>query len=307
MSATISAPVVTPSSKSRLSKEALSKQALPKLGNTRVTGKEQFYTPITTAHEVMKHVADLVPDLAKRHLLEPAGGTGAFIEAARDFGVKKVTSFDIEPMHPEVKLSSFLDVQLTKTGLITVSNPPFGRNNSLSIPFFNHAAPHSDFIAFIVPRSWRKWSVLNKLDRNFQLVRDLDLSINYVDEYGYEINAKDRLRTCVQFWARTSTPRPLIAVQDMEVITKVTPEQADVALTVFGYNCGTVSQDFPRVKNTTQMYLKLNHPKALAALKSANFKQFYLNTATTEALSIAEINYALNEVIFQDPKLKLVD
>lgn len=299
MSATISAPAVKTA--------AAAKSALTKLGNTRVTGKEQFYTPNSTAHEVMQHVAQLIPDLAKRHLLEPAGGTGAFIKAARDFGVKKVTSFDIEPLHPEVKLGSFLDVQLLETGLITVSNPPFGRNNSLSIPFFNHAAPHSDLIAFIVPRSWRKWSVLNKLDRNFQLVRDIDLGINYVNEFGYEINAKDRLRTCVQFWARTSTPRPLIAVEDMALISKVTPNEADVALTVFGYNCGTVSEDFPRVKNTTQMYLKLNHPKALAALKSANFKQFYMNTATTEALSIAEINYALNEVIFKDPKLKLVD
>lgn len=293
MSSTFSPPAVKP--------------ALVKLGNTRVTGKEQFYTPRQTAANVLSHVNELVPDLAKRHFLEPAGGTGAFIEAAHDIGISRVTSFDIEPLHPEVTLGSFLEVELTKTNLITVSNPPFGRNNSLSIPFFNHAAPHSDLIAFIVPRSWRKWSVINKLDRNFQLVRDLDLAINYVDEFGYEINAKDRLRTCVQFWARTSTPRPLIHVEDMGVITKVTPAEADVSLTIFGYNCGTVNEDFPRVKNTTQMYLKLNHRKALSALKNANFRQFYLNTATTEALSISEINYALNEVIFNDPKLKLVD
>lgn len=278
-----------------------------KLGNTRVTGKEQFYTPLSTAVEVLAEVSKLVPDLAARSLLEPAGGTGAFIKAAKEFGIKKVTSFDIEPLHPQVKLGSFLDVELSGSNYITISNPPFGRNNSLSIPFFNHAAPHSDFIAFIVPRSWRKWSVMNKLDRNFQLVKDLDLAINYVDEFGYEINAKDRLRTCVQFWARTNTPRPLIQVQDMGVISKVSPTDADVALTIFGYNCGTVNENFKRVKNTTQMYLKLHHRKALAALKSANFKQFYLNTATTEALSIAEINYALNEVIFGDPKLKLVD
>jgi predicted RNA methylase len=283
------------------------KPVLPKLGNTRVTGKEQYYTPSQTAHQVLSEVADLVPNLSSRHLLEPAGGTGAFIEAAKDFGFSKVTSFDIEPHHPQVKLFSFLEVQLTESNYITISNPPFGRNNSLSIPFFNHAAPHSDFIAFIVPRSWRKWTVMNKLDRNFQLVRDLDLAINYVDQFGLEINAKDRLRTCVQFWARTNTPRPLIQVQDMGVISKVTPSEADVALTIFGYNCGTVSESFRRVKNTTQMYLKLNHRKALDALKSANFRQFYMNTATTEALSIAEINYALNEVIFGDPKLKLVD
>ena len=293
MSSTISAPAT--------------KSPLLKLGNTRVTGKEQFYTPEATAQFVLAEVAKLVPDLANRHLLEPAGGTGAFIEAAKNLGVRRFTSYDIEPLHSKVKLSNFLEVSLLEENYITISNPPFGRNNSLSIPFFNHAAPKSDFIAFIVPRSWRKWTVINKLDRNFQLVRDLDLSINYVDEFGYEINAKDRLRTCLQFWARTNTPRPLIHVEDMGVITKVTPKEADVALTIFGYNCGTVSEDFPRQKNTTQMYLKLNHPKALTALKTANFKQFYMNTATTEALSIAEINYALNEVIFRDPKLKLVD
>ena len=292
MAATLTAPAV---------------QVMPKLGNTRVTGKEQFYTPSQTAHEVLAHVADLVPNLSSKHLLEPAGGTGAFIEAAKDFGIKKVTSFDIEPHHHQVQLGSFLDQQLKGCDFVTISNPPFGRNNSLSIPFFNHAAPHSEFIAFIVPRSWRKWTVMNKLDRNFQLIRDIDLSINYVDQFGQEINAKDRLRTCVQFWARTNTPRPLIQVQDMGVISKVTPLDADVALTIFGYNCGTVSENFRRVKNTTQMYLKLNHRKALDALKRANFKQFYMNTATTEALSIAEINYALNEVIFGDPKLKLVD
>jgi predicted RNA methylase len=306
MSATLSAPATRLKAVAN-NQRGSDKNAAPKLGNTRVTGKEQFYTPIETARFILEQASDLIPDLASRHLLEPAGGTGAFIEAAREFGLTRVTSVDIEPLHPKVKLGSFLDLELTRSDYITISNPPFGRNNSLSIPFFNHAAPNSDLIAFIVPRSWRKWSVINKLDRNFQLVRDLDLAINYVNELGYEINAKDRLRTCVQFWARTSTPRPLIQVQDMNVISKVTPAEADVALTIFGYNCGTVSENFTRIKNTTQMYLKLNHPKALTALKSANFKQFYLNTATTEALSIAEINYALNEVIFRDPKLKLID
>lgn len=302
MSATLSAPAT------RLKGAQISSGvAVPKLGNTRVTGKEQFYTPVDTARIILEQVRELVPNLDSRHLLEPAGGTGAFIEAAREIGIKKITSVDIEPLHPKVRLGSFLDLELPQNDYITISNPPFGRNNSLSIPFFNHAAPHSELIVFIVPRSWRKWSVINKLDRNFQLVRDLDLSVNYVDELGYEINAKDRLRTCVQFWARTSTPRPLIQVQDMNVISKVSPAEADVALTIFGYNCGTVNENFARVKNTTQMYLKLNHPKVLSALKTANFKQFYLNTATTEALSIAEINYALNEVIFGDPKLKLID
>ena len=57
--------------------------AIPRvmLGNTRVTGKEQYYTPADLAERLMAEVNSLVPDLASRTVIEPAGGTGAFIEA----------------------------------------------------------------------------------------------------------------------------------------------------------------------------------------------------------------------------------
>jgi hypothetical protein len=90
----------------------------------------------------------------------------------------------------------------------------------------------------------------------------------------------------------------------MGVIEKVRPEQADISLTIFGYGCGTVKQEFERVPNTTQLFLKLNHPKALEALKSVEFSRFYRSTAYTEALSIQEINYLLNEEIFGNPMIE---
>jgi len=270
-------------------------------GNTRVTGKEQFYTPPETATHIFETLELLIPDLKKRALLEPAGGTGTIINAARAYGIRKVLSYDIEPHHRDVVLGNFFDQSFARTDLLTVSNPPFGRNNSLSIPFFNHAAQFSSHIVFIVPRSWRKWSVQNKLDRDFHLVLDEDLAINYVDVNGADVYAKDRLRTCIQFWERRDSQRPLHAVRDMGVISKVAPREADISLTVFGYGCGTVRKDFARVKNTTQMYLKLNHPKAFEAISNVDLSRFYMNTAYTEALSLPEINYALNEYIFGDP------
>jgi hypothetical protein len=72
---------------------------------------------------------------------------------------------------------------------------------------------------------------------------------------------------------------------------------ADVSLTVFGFNCGKVKTEFERKPNSTQMFLKLNHPQALKALQTADFSRFYKNTAYTEALSLQEINFLLNEII----------
>jgi hypothetical protein len=274
--------------------------AREKLGNRRVTGKEQFYTPPELADAVCHLVLASVPDALERPWLEPAGGTGAFIDAARRVGAQQITSFDIEPHHDEVTQGDFLTQVLSLSNAIAVSNPPFGRNNSLSVPFFNTCANYCDYITFVVPRSWRKWSVINRLDRHFHLIDDLDLSVNYVDVDGHDRYEHQGLKTCAQIWERRVDLRPLIRVPDLGVVRKVGPMEADVALTVFGYSCGAVKTEFPRRKVTTEMYLKLEHPRALEALRAVDFSRFSTNVAYTEALSISEINFLLNEYLFGD-------
>ena len=275
-----------------------------KLGNTRVTGKEQYYTPKPLALKLVAQIEKVIGSLAGKTVLEPAGGTGAFIEAVQAIGVTRVISFDIEPLHELVSVGDFLEQEIKESDLITISNPPFGRNNSLSIPFFNHAAKVSDAICFIVPRSWRKWSVTNRLDLGFDLALDLDIDIDYVDATGMPLSNKNHLATCFQIWKKADTPRTLVRVTDKGIIEKVSPELADVSLTIFGYGCGKVKTQFEPVANTTQMFLKLKHPKALAALESVDYSKFFKNTAYTEALSLQEINYLLNEEIYGNPMIE---
>jgi len=275
-----------------------------KLGNTRVTGKEQYYTPKPLAVELVAQIEKVLGPLAGKTILEPAGGTGAFIEAVQAVGVSEVISFDIEPLHELVTVGDFLAQEIKESNLITISNPPFGRNNSLSIPFFNHAAKVSDAICFIVPRSWRKWSVTNRLDLGFELALDLDIEIDYVDSDGTPLSNKNHLATCFQIWKKADAPRTLVRVIDKGIIEKVSPDQADVSLTIFGYGCGKVKTEFEPIANTTQMFLKLKHPQALAALESVDYSKFFKNTAYTEALSLPEINYLLNEEIYGDPMIE---
>jgi predicted RNA methylase len=274
-----------------------------KLGNKRSTGKEQFYTPVEVAEEVMDNVVKMVPDFSDHVVLEPAGGTGVFVEAALRAGARSVISYDVEPLHPAVLSGDFLEQRLDQGSLITVSNPPFGRNNSLSVPFFNHAATYSDMVVFIVPRSWRKWTVINRLDRSFVLARDDDLDIDFVAADGSVMNGGG-LRTCVQYWSRTDGHRSIVKIRDMKIVEKCSFDDADVSLTVFGFNTGSLRTEFPRQKNTTQMFLKMVHPRALEALQSVNFKEFSVKTAYIEALSFMEINYLLNTFVYGDPMLE---
>jgi predicted RNA methylase len=267
-----------------------------KLGNTRVTGKEQYYTPPELADSIMARVMLNVDDDSPRTFLEPAGGTGNFVEAAKKYGFRNTISFDIEPKHKDVAPGDFLYQNLDLTGAVCITNPPFGRNNSLSIPFFNKAAQHSEIIAFIVPRSWRKWSVLNRLDLAFELIDDWDLSIDYVDDQGNFTHGAGNLRTCVQVWKRKEGfTRNLVKVEDFGFVEKTSPEEADVSFTLFGYGCGTVKTEFDRKRNSTQTFFRLLRPDTLKALQSVDFSKFYRHTSYIEALSMVEINYLLNE------------
>ena len=104
-----------------------------------------------------------------------------------------------------------------------------------------------------------------------------------------------RLRAPIR--AVSLTPRPA---------KSATPAEADIAIRVFGFNCGRVFEKFEPVDNSTLMFLKLNDERVLPALLSADFEKFFRNTAYTEALSLQEINYLLNEAVHGDPMLEEV-
>ena len=266
--------------------------------NERVTGKEQYYTPHNTALFCFNKMKPFLPTNHEFTWLEPAGGTGSFIDVIENNGFNNIISYDIEPKHQKVLLTKdFLLEDISHlNNCITLTNPPFGRANKLSIPFFNKVAKVSTLIGFLVPKSWRKWSVINRLDLNFHLVEDVDLDVDFIYETP-QTKSKGRLNTIFQVWERREHKRDKIVIEDRKYITKTTPENADVSLTIFGRGCGKVKTNFERVPNTTQMFLKLNESWVLDALNQVNFSRFYNNVAFVEALSIQEINYLLNEYI----------
>ena len=275
----------------------------PMQGNKRKTGLEQYYTPQEVADSVVKKLIPSIEGYKNKTWLEPAGGNGVFIETLLGNGCSKIFSVDVVPKHHMVEQAGFLQADFDFSNAIAIGNPPFGRNNSLSIPFFNHSARFSETICFIVPKSWRKWSVVNRLDSNFHLVDDYEINVAYVDGGGNRLSQQNCLNTIVQTWQRKQYMRKKVQVQDMKVLEKTSPKDADVALTVFGYNCGRVETDFDRVSNSTKIFLKLMNKRSLEALQSVDYSVFSKNTSYIDALSMQEINYLVNEFIFGQTSL----
>jgi predicted RNA methylase len=198
--------------------------------NTRTTGKEQYYTNSEVVDlciaEVQRHI-----DLSDKTILEPAGGTGEFIEGFKRIGIedKSIISYDIEPHHPLVKEGNYLETDLSSfDNLISITNPPFGRASSLAKKFFNHATGHSSYICYLVPKSWRKWTTHNSLDKNFHLIADIEMPKNCFYLSDGKTNKKDVLSTVFQIWERKDNKRPEIKIPDNKLIKKITPKMKEM-------------------------------------------------------------------------------
>jgi hypothetical protein len=272
--------------------------------NKRTTGKEQYYTSSQAVEiclqEVQKHI-----DLTDKFILEPAGGTGEFIKGFQKIGIAndKIISYDIEPKHELVNKQDFLELnQFPSNKMVSITNPPFGRMSTLAIKFFNHSAPQCDYICYLIPRSWRKWTTMNRLDENFHLLADIDMPKDcfYLD--GGE-SKKGVLNTVFQIWEKRDYKREKTKVKDNNLIKKINKNKdgmivgANFSMVIFGHSCGRcedVTEDVIPYKTTT-MYMSVEREDVKQALRQIDFSCFYKNVAYVEALSIQEINYKLNE------------
>lgn len=125
---------------------------------------DQFYTNPEPARQYARRVLDAYGS-ATDCFVEPAAGAGAFARPLREAG-KPVISVDIAPRGEGIRQADFLrdDLWPDTDKIAVVGNPPFGKNSSLVVKFFNRAAERADTIAFIVPRTFRKHSVHRRLN-----------------------------------------------------------------------------------------------------------------------------------------------
>jgi|TARA_R110002072_G_scaffold171434_4_gene325119 predicted RNA methylase len=285
--------------------------------NSRTTGKEQYYTNSNVVdlclQEVTKHI-----DLKDRFVLEPCGGTGEFIKGFQRIGIPddRIRSYDIEPKHPKVMLGNYLETEIGYKNYISITNPPFGRMSTLAKKFFNHAANHSDYICYLIPKSWRKWSTQNSLDKRFHLIADIDLPKNCFYLPDGQETKKDVLNTVFQIWEKRHLEREKIVIPDNKLVEKIIPTMklvkdkhgkdvrrpdyvtgVNFEMIVFGHSCGKYKELDPTQKydaKTTTMYFNIDRQDVKDAIKSIDFSGYYNNVAYVSALSLQEINHALN-------------
>ena len=101
---------------------------------------DQFYTNKELAENLYNYLNNIF-NLDDYFLIEPSAGEGAFSDLFHDNSL----SLDIDPKQKYMFKEDFLTFELNKNiieseDVFTIGNPPFGKNSSLAIKFFNKSA-----------------------------------------------------------------------------------------------------------------------------------------------------------------------
>jgi hypothetical protein len=172
----------------------------------------------------------------------------------------------------------------------TIGNNPFGKNASLAIRFFNHAARVSNAIALILPRTFRKASVQNKLDPYFHLIHEEVVPDNSFLHMGAEVDVP-----CVfQIWQKRKTKRPHIATRyrgdNLEFLPPGRHHEATIAFQRIGVGAGTIKPiepDKPLPAAQSHYFIRCDE-HAHTILRAINFHTRY-DTAGNPSISKSEI------------------
>ena len=281
---------------------------------------DQFFTKDVVANECVQVLIKMCPLYSFDLLVEPSFGTGTFVHSLVEHGasLQKLIYVDIDAVDKIVR-KNFIREDIVPPEFyhcsskrcthhcLVIGNPPFGKNASLAIAFFNRAALFATVIAFIVPRTFRKDSVQNKLDRHFVLIDEHALPC---DAFVFEDKPRD-VPSVFQIWMHVSQKqyvhtdmldkhglrlirRKMLSCPDFTFVTSL--NDPDIAIRRVGVNAGKIFTDSPSTcSDQSHFFLKLTVPSqrdtVIATLRSLNLEKCSCkyDTAGCPSLSKTEI------------------
>ena len=207
---------------------------------------DQFYTNNNIALKCYDKLKEIVRlDDYDIHL-EPSAGSGSFFNIMDT--IKKV-GIDISPKNKDITKMDFFDYNaISNKKYLVIGNPPFGKISSLAVKFFNNSAEFADCIAFIIPRTFKRVSIQNKLNLNFELIYNEDLPITPCC-----FTPKMTAKCSFQIWIKTDKQRKIVIYDkshpDFKFIKHgpkdsknqpTPPTNADFVIKAYGSNCGEI-------------------------------------------------------------------
>lgn len=261
---------------------------------TKAEELDQYYTRPEIVALCMEYVAKEIPMKEIATWLEPSAGTGAFLTCLPTPRIG--LDIDAEHKHDEVLTADFKEWKggpALSRPVVTIGNPPFGRNASDALQFVNIAATFSDWICMILPRTFDKVTMQNKINLNFELVKSHRLP---ADSFLHEDRPYD-VPCCFQIWRRLPTGEKRTrrhhhrTHQDFKFVGQ--KEKPHFAFQRVGANAGLASTEGLDKSWKSNHFIRVNDgvdpKKVMDALNSIDWSGISGNTAGNPSISKGEM------------------
>lgn len=214
--------------------------------------------------------------------IEPSAGDGAI----SDLLPPGRFACDIDPQGDGIVKLDFFDFELPYDDrVVVVGNPPFGRNSSLAIRFFNKAACGADIIAFIVPKSFQKVSIQNRLHPHFHLRREW-----VVPDEAFLFDGQPKtVPTVFQIWEWSPDRRPLQVLEKVHFdFDFVSTGEADFAIQRVGADAGRIHYDISLSANA-HYFIRAKFVQVEFVMRMIDFSRVVERTAGKPSLAKTEL------------------
>lgn len=185
-------------------------------------------------------------------IIEPSAGEGAF--SSKIYNCKAYDIVPNEQKHIQEADWLKLDKSQFSRNSLVIGNPPFGEQNSLAIRFFNEAASFCKGIGFILPKSFQKSSIQNRLNLYFWLEKSIELPKD-----AFLLHGENYGVPCVfQYWIRKEEKRSKEKLKTTsDYFTFVDKNNAEIRIPRVGGNAGKATLKLEGAK-TSNYFIKNN-------------------------------------------------
>lgn len=229
-------------------------------------------------------------------IIDPCCGDGAFYSNI-DFDNK--IAIDILPHIDNVIKHDFLTwdysiIKEERDKVVVISNPPFGKQGSLALKFINRCSMFSDTIAFILPLSFAKESMINRIPELYHLEYQEILPENsfLLDNEDYDVK-------CVfQIWKKKDTKR-IKFVNEKEKGFSYTKnkEEADISIRRVGIYAGRAFRDTNK-STQSHYFITLDDKEKIDNVIEYLDKHKWVDlTVGPRSISKGELNPILNKIL----------
>lgn len=249
---------------------------------------DKFYTSRQTAKKCVNTLDLNLFDL----VIEPSAGDGSFLDTIIH---PNIIALDISPARTDITQQNFFEYKtnVPSSKVLIVGNPPFGKQNNLAIRFINYAATIADTIAFILPLSFNKESVHNKVCPYLHLDSILELEVNSFLFQGETYDVPSVFQVWKKGTERTKSvpPTPI----DYEY-TKAS--EANLCIRRVGYYAGKSTTDLTKNKES-HFFIKVHDESKVNFLIEGlnNYQWKHNNTVGPRTVTKYDLNPLINELI----------